>query len=215
MAARWARTAAILIVVASFLYLAVGFTWLFTYRSPDWTDFNVHDPGLAVLELLLFVTLPLLVVEATAIHIWSPPCHKLATLVSLAFMAMFATLSAGVHFVRLTAVRQLEAAGGAVSDLLLPTRWPSVAAALDFLAWDFLLGLALLFASTAFTGGGLARAVRIGLVASGTLCLAGLLGPATGAMHLQLIATLGYAFALPATCVLLALFFGRVHGEDA
>ena len=211
MAARWARTAAILIAVASLLYLAVGVTWLFTNRSPDWTDFNVHDPGLALLELLLFLSLPLLVVEAAAIHVWSPPCRKLATQVSLAFMSMFATVSAGVHFVRLTALRQLEAAGGTVSDLLLPTRWPSVAAALDFLAWDLLLGVALLFAAPAFTGGGLARAVRVGLVVSGALCLAGLLGPASGEMHLQLIATLGYAFALPATCVLLAIFFGRVQ----
>lgn len=209
MAERWARISAILIVAVSVAYLAVGIGWVISAQGPDWTNFNVHDPGLTVLEALLFALLPLLVIEASAIHVWSPHCPRLFTLVALAFMSMFATLSAAVHFVRLTAVRQLEASGGAVSDLMMPTRWPSAAAAVDLLAWDLFLGLALLFASRAFAGAGLARAVRSGLIASGTLCLAGLLGPATGEMRLQLFATLGYAFVLPATCVLLAFFFRR------
>ena len=207
MAERWARVAALLIVATSAAYLAAGVTWVVSAQGPDWTDFNVHDPSLALLELFLFLSLPLLVIEAAAIHVWSPSCPKLFTLVALTFMSMFATLSAAVHFVRLTALRQIDAGGGVVPDLLMPTRWPSAAAAVDFLAWDLLLGLALLFASRAFAGAGLARVVRTGLLASGALCLAGLLGPATGEMRLQLVATLGYAFVLPATCVALALFF--------
>ena len=207
MAERWARIAALLIVAVSVAYLVVGIGWVVSAQGPDWTNFNVHDPSLTLLELFLFLSLPLLVVEAAAIHVWSPHCPKLFTLAALVFMSMFATLSAAVHFVRLTALRQIDAQGGAIPDLMMPTRWPSAAAAVDFLAWDLLLGLALLFASRAFAGGGLAGAVRTGLIASGALCLAGLLGPATGEMRLQLLATLGYAFALPATCVLLALFF--------
>ena len=207
MAPRWGRLAAILIALLGAAYLAVGFAWAFS--APDWTDFNPGDPSLTVLELLLFLSLPLLVVLSAAIHAWAPAGCKLTTRISLAFMTACATLSGGVHFVRLTALRQLEASGDAVPELLHIQRWPSIPAALDFLAWDLFLGLALLFAAPAFAGGGLARTVRIGLAASGILCLAGLLGPATGDLRLQMIAPLGFAFLLPLTCVALAIYFGR------
>ena len=207
MAARWGRIAAILIVALGAAYLVVGFSWLFT--APAWNDFNPGDPFLTLLELLIFLSLPPFDAMAAAIHAWAPADRKPATLAALAFMTIFAALSGGVHFVRLTALRQLEAAGGAVPDLLHIQLWPSIPAALDFLAWDLFLGLALLCAAPAFAGGGLARWVRIGFTASGALCLAGLLGPATGDLRFQMIAPLGFAFLLPATCIPLAILFGR------
>ena len=213
MAARWGRIAAILIIALGAAYLAVGLAWV--AAAPDWTDFNPGDPSLTLLELLIVLSLPLFVVLAAAIHVAAPVDRRLTTLVALAFMTVFAGLSAGVHFVRLTALRQLESAGGAVPDPLHLQRWPSIPAALDFLAWDFFLGLALLFAAPAFAGGGLARWVRLGLAASGTLCLAGLLGPVTGDLRLQMIAPLGFALLLPITCVPLALLFGRAAQPDA
>src|SRR5688500_4799488 len=107
MAARWGRIAAILIVALGAAYLAVGFAWV--AAAPDWTDFNPGDPSLTLLELFIFLSLPLFVVLAAAIHVAAPPDRRLTTLVALAFMTVFAGLSAGVHFVRLTALRQLEA----------------------------------------------------------------------------------------------------------
>ncbi len=213
MAARWGRITAILIVALGAAWLLAGLSWVFT--APDWTDFNSGDPGLTLVELFLFLSLPLFVVLSAAIHVWAPPERKLTTLVALACMTVFAALSAGVHFVRLTALRQLETAGGEVPELLQIERWPSIPAALDFLAWDLFLGLALLFAAPAFVGGGLARIVRIGLAGSGTLCLIGLVGPATGDLRLQMIAPLGFAVGLPLTCVPLAILLGRAGRATA
>jgi hypothetical protein len=106
--------------------------------------------------------------------------------------------------VELTAVRQSATAR---------LTWPSTAYALELLAWDLFLGLSLLFAAPVFRAGKLEGAVRVGFYAAGTLCLVGILGPASGDMRLQFIAVAGYAGVLPAVCLLLALLF-RVHGHS-
>ena len=214
MAERWGKWAAILIVAIGGLYVAVGLLWLL---SPDSASrpFSPGEPYLSLLELLILASAPVLVVLAAAIHARAPPSRKPMGAIALAFMTAFAALTGSVHFVRLTAHRQIDpgATGGPAPDMLDPGRWPSAAAAVDFLAWDLFFGLALLFAAATFAGGGLAKTVRIGLAASGLLCVAGTLGPATGNMDLQLIATAGYAFLMPLTCIPLAMLMGREAGS--
>lgn len=213
MAAHWGRIAAILIAGLGTVCLVVGIVW--TASTPDWADFNVHDPGLTILEALLFALLPLLLLESAAIHLWAPVDRKPATLLSVACMTIFVTLAAALLFVRLTVLRHLDASGVTVPDFVQSLDWPSVPAALGLLAWDCFLGLALICAAPAFKGAGVARLARIGLVASGLLCLAGLLGPVTGEMYLQRIAAFGAALLLPATCVALAVLFDRAVTEAA
>jgi hypothetical protein len=70
------------------------------------------------------------------------------------------------------------------------------------------LGLALVFAAPTFAGER-EGSVRRGLFGCGVLCLAGILGPAAGNMHLQLVGVLGYAVVLPIVAFLLALLFER------
>ena len=124
----------------------------------------------------------------------------------------FATLCAGttcvVHFVELTAARQLGDAG---------ITWPSRVYAAELLAWDFFLGFALLFAAPTFDANGPERAVRRVLLACGVLCLAGIVGPAVGSMRLQMIGILGYALLLPIVAYLLLRLFARERRliEDA
>ena len=81
--------------------------------------------------------------------------------------------------------------------------------ALELLAWDLFLGLSLLFAAPVFKGGKLEDAVRTGLNVGGTLCIAGILGPATGEMRLQFIAIVGYAGVLPTVSLLIIMLFRR------
>ena len=50
---------------------------------------------------------------------------------------------------------------------------------------------------------------RMGLIAAGALCTAATLGPLLGRMQLQFLGIFGYAFLLPALCVLIALVFAR------
>jgi hypothetical protein len=79
---------------------------------------------------------------------------------------------------------------------------------LDLLAWDFFLGLALLFVAGVFTGEG-SRRVRSSMTVAGMLCLAGTLGPTSGHLQFQYLGIAGYAFVLPLACALLAALFWR------
>jgi hypothetical protein len=81
--------------------------------------------------------------------------------------------------------------------------WPSTAYALELLAWDVFLGLALLSAAATLGIASRERAAQNGLVACGVLCLAGIVGPAVGNMRLQLIGVFGYAVVLPVAAFLL------------
>lgn len=201
MAERWARNGAILIAVAGFAAFAVGLLARIPAFGPDWTDFNAGDPGITLVQLFLFLLLPLLfVVEAAAVHQWSPASAKLATRAALAFATMFASLAAIVPFVGLTALR---------ADVYpIPAPWPAIAAAIGLLAWNLLLGLALLFAVPAFPDAGLGRAIRFALAVAGLLCLAGL-AAALGAPRIRPMLAAAQAFALPAAASLLAAFFHR------
>jgi hypothetical protein len=91
--------------------------------------------------------------------------------------------------------------------------WPSTLYAVELLAWDVFLGLALLFAAPVFSGSGPHVRVRWALVITGVLCLLGGIGPIIGNMAVQRIGILGYGIALPITCIFLALVFR--HGGSS
>lgn len=106
--------------------------------------------------------------------------------------------TSAVHFVNLTATRQL---GSAVLV------WPSTAYALELLAWDVFLGLSLVFAAFTFQGSGRENRVKRGLLVCGLLCLVGAVGPAVGNMRLQLIGVFAYGGVLPVVSFALSRIF--------
>jgi hypothetical protein len=189
----WSASALCVIGVAYGVTLAVGFASV-GFAKP------IVDPVLAVMEILTLLSGPILVVLMAAIHSYAPPRYKVHSVIAVAFMVLLAGLTSSVHFVELTAVRQSSTAS---------LTWPSMAYALELLGWDLFLGLSLLFAAPVFRGGKLEDAVRTGLYVGGTLCIAGILGPATGDMRLQFIAMVGYAGVLPTVCLLLMMLFQR------
>ncbi len=160
----------------------------------------IADPVLAVMEVLTLMSAPPMVVMMAAIHQRASVGHKIWGEGALAFTILFAGTTSTVHFVELTAIRQSGPGG---------ITWPSSAYAAELLAWDWFLGLALLFAAPVFGNGGRERAVRIGLLVSGILCIVGTVGPAVGNMRLQLVGVFGYAVVLPVVCFLLARVFRR------
>lgn len=182
--------------VAYVLVLAVGV-------ARHGLDEPIADPVLAIMEALTLLSAPVIVVLLAAIHARAGPERKVFGVCALAFGTLFAGLTCAVHFTELTAVRQ--SGGGGLA-------WPSRAYAVELLAWDLFLGLALLFASRAFSGEGASRGVRRALTACGALCVLGTLGPSTGDMRLQWLGVLGYAVLLPVAALLLALFFARRSG---
>lgn len=189
----WSAIAILGIGGAYVLALGVGFS-RHGFSEP------ITDPVLAVMEVLtLLAALPIVTLMA-AIHERAAPGRKVYALTALAFATLCAGVTSTVHFVELTAARQLGEAG---------IVWPSRVYAAELLAWDVFLGLALLFAALAFEGVGAERGVRRGLLICGGLCLAGTVGPLVGNMRLQLVGVLGYAVVLPAVAWLLARLFRR------
>jgi hypothetical protein len=196
----WSAVAVFLIGVAYLVTLAIGFA-VHGLAEP------IGDPILAVMEVLTLMSAPPMVVIMAAIHDLASVNRKVYGVIALAFTILFAGTTSAVHFVELTAGRQLGS-GGIV--------WPSPVYAAELLAWNLFLGLALLFAAPVFDGGGPERGVRDGLLISGVLCVAGIVGPVVGNMRLQLVGVLGYAGVLPVVCFMLARLFrsDRGHGPN-
>lgn len=151
-----------------------------------------------------------LVTMVAAVCACAPRDRMTFALTALAFIIVFTVLTSSVHFASLTVMRQ-----GDPGVLPLLSRQlsfeprPTLAMSLDLLAWDFFLGLSLVFAALVFSDGGLARRVRVSTIVTGTLCIVGTLGPATGHLGIQYVGIAGYALALPVTCPRLAMLFRR------
>ena len=197
----WSAAAVFLIGVAYFVTLAMGFA-IHGFAKP------IVDPILAIMEMLTLLSAPLIVVMMAAIHDHAPADRKVFGLIALGFTIIFAGTTSVVHFVELTALRQLGSAG---------IVWPSPIYAAELLAWNLFLGLALLFAAPVFEYEGSERGVRRGLFVAGALCVAGTVGPAIGSMRVQLLGLLGYAVVLPVACFMLARLFRSepIHRSDS
>ena len=161
-------------------------------------DEPIVDPTLAVMEALTLLSAPFVVVWLAAIQQAAPPERRVYGVVALAFGAIMAGLTSGVHFVALSAGRQTGFSA---------LEWPSTLYAVELLAWDVFLGLALLFAAAVFSGPGRSAAARWALAITGVLCLAGAAGPLVGDMAVQRIGIVGYGLGLPVACVLVARWF--------
>jgi len=167
-------------------------------------DKPIIDPTLAVMEAITLVSAPLVVILMAAVYGLATPEYKVFGLLALVFGAIMAGLTSAVHFVALTAGRQTD---------FTALEWPSTLYAVELLAWDGFLGLALLFAAPVFAGSRRRARARWALVATGVLCLLGGIGPIVGNMAIQRIGILGYGISLPITCVILALVFR--HGRES
>ena len=149
-----------------------------------------------------------LIIAMASIYAYAAPERRTCALAALAFIIIFAAMTDGVHFVSLTACRQMDPAQCPRLNHRLSTgEWPTVALALDLLAWDFFLGLSMLFAARVFSGNQRARPMRLCMTATGALCLGATLGPVSGHMKLQYLGIVGYGFFLGITFALLARFF--------
>lgn len=192
---RWSSFAVFVVGVAYLVALVVGFTTR-GLTAP------IVDPLLAMMEWLTLIAAFLMLVMMAAIHERAPEDRKTVSTVALAFMILTCGMTSVVHFVDLTAARQLGSAS---------LVWPSRAYAVELLAWDVFLGLSLLFAAFTFNASGRESRVRRGLLLCGTLCLLGVVGPIVGNMRLQLVGVLGYGGVLPVVCLLVSRLF---RGDD-
>ena len=195
-AAKLGMWSASFLFIGGVVYAAAVTVGMVTYGL----DRPIGEPVLAVMEVLTLVLSPLTIVLMAAIHTTAPSEWKTNTLVALAFAVLLTGVTTSVHFVQLTALRQIGPA-----ELV----WPSTPYAAELLAWDVFLGFSLLFVAPVFRGDALQNIVRRLALVSGIMSILGVVGPATGQMQLQFIAVAGYGLVFPATCLFLALFFRR------
>lgn len=195
---RWACYAFFVLSLAYVPAMGAGFIANGSLSAP------IGDPYLAIMELLILPLAITLVVVLAVLHAYAGPSGKTVSLAALALGSLAAGVTVCVHLVLLTVGRDADTSSLPGYDALLAWHWPSVVYALDIAAWDLLLGSALVLAALAFPGGGLFAFVRRGLLLSGGLCLAGLLGAALGNMDVRNIGIVGYALVLPVVTLGLA-----------
>ncbi len=177
----WSSTALVLVGVGYVAVLGVGF-------SRHGLNEPITDPILAVMEILTILSAMPVVTLCLALHAVTEGPRRIWSLLALCFACMFALATITVHVVELTAGRQLGSRG---------LVWPSTTYAVELVAWDLLLGLALLAMWAALVSHADTRRLRTAVLVTGVCCLAGLAGPAVGNMRWQLIGVFGYAILLP------------------
>jgi hypothetical protein len=205
-ARRFGIVAAIVLVT---LLIAYAITLIVGFVSLDSPDQPIGDPMFTILEILILAMMPAMVALMVAVHAWAPVRVKAYSLTGVAFMAMLAVVTSSLHFIILTLSRQPEFVGLTSLPLFVSFKWPSVAYALDILAWDVFFALAMLLTAPVFSGSRIVRSVRYSMIISGVLALAGLSGVVTGDMELRNIGIVGYLGVFLIVVVLLAIVFHR------
>lgn len=169
----------------------------------------IGDPFFTVLEILIILIMPFMVALMVAVHAWAPVEFKVYSLMALIFMALLAGVTCSLHFVILTVSHHASLSELAWMPSLISFTWPSVAYAIDILAWDVFFALSVLFASLVFSGSRLNIVIRALLLASSALALAGLSGAVLGNMPLRNIGIVGYVGIFPVVAVLISSVFYR------
>lgn len=200
---REGMTAAITVVGLGFAYagiLVLGLASLDTPSAP------IEDPWFTILEILIMAIMPAMVMLVVAIYASAPDRWKPRGRRALYFMIMTAGTTIAVH-ASLLILRRTSLIGEPWRARLLSFEWPSLPYALDILAWDILFAVAVLLAAPLFAGSRLGNAIRMALILSGLMALAGLAGPVLGDMRLRNIGVVGYAGVFPVAAALMALHF--------
>jgi hypothetical protein len=140
---------------------------------------------------------------------------KALSLFSLVFMGLLAGETCGLYFVILTLSPQPEFAEQQWLPLVVSFNWPSVAYALDILGWDVFFALSMLLAAQVFWGSRLALWIRVLMIVSGVLALAGLSGVVVGDMQLRNIGIVGYVGVFLVVAALLSVLFYRARPLEA
>ncbi len=182
------------VALTSLGYAVVLTIGLATLPSPD---VQIQDPWFTLMELLILALAPAMVAWSVALHARVSAERKPLALASVAFMSLAAVVTCAVHFAVLTLSRDSAFADQDWARRLFSFEWPSVAYALDILAWDFLFPLAALFAAGALEGDDRAVVVRRLLIVSAALAFVGLAGVPIDNLQVRNIGILGYAVLYP------------------
>jgi hypothetical protein len=205
----FSAAATVILLLTYAVTLAVGLASLESAQQP------IGDPMFTILEVLIIIMMPVMVALMVAVHAWAPVHAKALSLISLVFMGLLAGVTCSLHFVILTLSRQPEFTGQPWLPLVFSFSWPSIAYALDILGWDVFFALSMLFAAPVFRGSRLAAWIRVLMIASAVLALAGLSGVVAGDMQLRNIGIVGYVGVFLVVAALLVVLFYRARPLEA
>jgi hypothetical protein len=197
--------ATVILLVAYAVTLTVGLASLESPQEP------IGEPMITILEILIISMMPAMVALMVTVHAWAPIHAKTFSLTSLVFMGLLAGVTCSLHFMIMTLSRQPEFSGQPWQPLVFSFEWPSIAYALDIVGWDVFFGLSMLFAAPVFSGSRLAAWIRMLMIASGVLSLAGLSGVVVGDMQVRNIGIVGYVGVFVVVAALLTVFFYRAN----
>lgn len=199
-------TACLSIFILGIIYAITTLLGLLSLELPN--D-PIGDPYFTIMELLTILIASLMVIAMVAIHAYASPERKSYSLAAVCFMFIMAGITSSLHFVILAVGHQIKYEETAGFSLLVSFRWPSVAYALDILAWDWFFALSILFAAPVFRTGRLEKITRILMIVCGILSLAGLTGVPLANMQIRNIGIIGYAVVAPVVFLLIGLIMGR------
>jgi hypothetical protein len=205
----FSAAATAVLIVAYAVTLILGLLSLSSPEEP------IGDPMFSILEVLIIIMMPVMVALMVAVHAWAPIRVKTFSLIAVVFMGLLCVITCSIHFVILTISHQTAFVGQSWLPLFMEFKWPSVVYALDILGWDIFFPLSMFFAATVFSGNRLAVWIRLLMIASGVLALAGLSGVVFGDMQLRNIGIVGYVGVFLIIDVLLAIFFYRELPQEA
>lgn len=197
------RLTAGLVAILGAIYLVV----LSVGLSASPAGSPIGDPWFALMELLILFAAPAMVAMMAALYERTNGATRVPALLAVVFMAIMAALTCAVHFVILCLGRSAAFAEPPWTALFA-FRWPSLAYAVDILAWDLFFPLSLLCALPAL-GDRFGPLIKGLFVLAALLALVGLLGPLLEAMVLRNIGILGYALVFPVAAALVAVRAGE------
>lgn len=170
-------------------------------------------PFLSFMALLVVLMGPFLVLSMVAVHAYTSPNTKPYSLAALAFMIACVSVTSCINFLLLVVSSQPNLFSDSWRAIFLPCKWPAPAFVLDNFVWDWFFGISMLLAAPIFGGDRFKAAIRLVMILSGALCLAGLVWLAVSPAQAIVIGILGWGAAGPIVFLLLAKMFGRVQAE--
>ena len=171
-------------------------------------------PFLSMMALLVVVMGPFLLLSMVAVHAYASPNNKPYSLAALAFMTACVVITSCINFLLLLVSSQPNLFSDSWRALFLPCKWPAPAFVLDNFVWDWFFGIAMLLAAPIFSGNTLKAALRLVMILSGALCIAGLVWLAVSPAQAIVVGILGWGAAGPIVFLLLANMFGRVQAGE-
>lgn len=183
------------------VYAAILLVGMITLPTPE---HPIQDPWFTAMELLILAIAPTMVVFTVSLYAWVRESEKTAAVLAIVFMSLCAVVTSCVHFSVLTLSRHPAISTTDWASLVFGFAWPSLAYALDILAWDIFFALGALFSALSLRGNAKAQSAQRLLMAASATAFLGLAGVATENMNIRNVGIIGYVLLFPWAAALIA-----------